>query len=312
MRPGAFLLVTVAVQGLQLGPPPRLRMTGMLRIRRLAASTSEPEPDDGFGSFAAQVSDIMEEKDGSSASTEQFLATTETFPVEPAAAIPSSTSSTAGDEDDDDALTTLSLPQLGSVWAFQGLFIPFSLLCGRLLHSPAFFRVPVGVDTAVATLVATAVLLAVNLSIDKIWDDPWRSKRFVQQFTLRFWGSTRRLPLVCVTAIITGLVAGFGEELLFRGVLQSAIAGKAGTIVGLILSSLLFGAAHAITPLYVAVATLSGAFFGGLFVRTGDVLVPALVHALYDAVAVVLTHLEVTKLPREEQRSLLQPLKKKE
>jgi membrane protease YdiL (CAAX protease family) len=81
------------------------------------------------------------------------------------------------------------------------------------------------------------------------------------------------------------LLAGFGEEMLFRGTLQAWISQGAGPWVGLAAASLLFGLLHAVTPAYALMATLIGACLGGLWQATGNLLAPVVVHALFDFVA---------------------------
>mgnify|MGYP006283739743 CR=1 FL=1 len=78
------------------------------------------------------------------------------------------------------------------------------------------------------------------------------------------------------------LAAGIGEELLFRGVIQDGLSGAAGPGIALLVASLLFGLAHAITPAYFVLASLMGLYLGGIYLATGNLLVPILVHFLYD------------------------------
>ena len=84
------------------------------------------------------------------------------------------------------------------------------------------------------------------------------------------------------------LLAGLGEEMFFRGVLQAAFSGWMGVWGGLALASVLFGVLHAITPTYALLATVMGAYLGLLWQRTGNLLTPILTHTLYDFVALVL------------------------
>lgn len=76
-------------------------------------------------------------------------------------------------------------------------------------------------------------------------------------------------------AIVIALSAGIGEELLFRGAIQPAW--------GLLPASLLFAFAHAVSPLYIAIAFIAGLGLGGLYSATGALLAPMIAHALYDA-----------------------------
>ncbi|NNG15202.1 MAG: CPBP family intramembrane metalloprotease [Gemmatimonadales bacterium] len=90
------------------------------------------------------------------------------------------------------------------------------------------------------------------------------------------------------TLLLLSLVAGIGEESLFRGVLQSALAGPLGPWPALLLVSALFGLVHFVTATYAVLAGLIGLYLGWLFLRTGNLLVPIVVHAIYDFVALSL------------------------
>lgn len=83
------------------------------------------------------------------------------------------------------------------------------------------------------------------------------------------------------------LAAGFGEELLFRGLVQGALETPLGLFSAILATSVVFGLLHYLTPLYGLFATLMGAYLGVLWVLTGDLLAPILVHALYDFVALL-------------------------
>jgi membrane protease YdiL (CAAX protease family) len=91
-------------------------------------------------------------------------------------------------------------------------------------------------------------------------------------------------------AVIAAL-AGLGEELLFRGIVQGGLASKigepAGLWIGWIVAAGLFGALHALTATYALLAALIGLYLGGLWLLTGNLLVPVLGHAVYDFVALV-------------------------
>ena len=79
---------------------------------------------------------------------------------------------------------------------------------------------------------------------------------------------------------VISLVAGIGEELLFRGVLQ--------TEMGLLPASVIFGLLHmggSGTLVFGCWVMLMGGVLGGLAIWTGGLLAPIVAHALYDAAA---------------------------
>jgi uncharacterized protein len=81
---------------------------------------------------------------------------------------------------------------------------------------------------------------------------------------------------------LVALLAGVGEELLFRGVIQSISGQWTTPLAGLIITSLLFGAAHALTKLYFFLATAIGLCFGALVLQYNDLVAPMVAHSLYD------------------------------
>ncbi|GAB4274820.1 MAG: type II CAAX endopeptidase family protein [Methylomicrobium sp.] len=82
-------------------------------------------------------------------------------------------------------------------------------------------------------------------------------------------------------------IAGFSEELLFRGLLQPWIEASWGTAIGLIGSNIIFGLVHAVTPLYAFLATLIGIYLGLAMDYGGDrnLMTPMIIHGLYDFLA---------------------------
>ena len=93
--------------------------------------------------------------------------------------------------------------------------------------------------------------------------------------------STAELALVAA-------LAGLGEELLFRGVVQAGLAWLVPNPLALLSASGLFGLAHFATSTYAVVAGLMGLYLGGLFLVQGSLLAPIVTHALYDLVALLL------------------------
>lgn len=112
------------------------------------------------------------------------------------------------------------------------------------------------------------------------------------------WAPVRRLValveehlrphLVGTTAagiVLLSLLAGIGEEALFRGVIQAGLAERLPAPAAVGIAALLFGMAHWLTPAYAVLAGFIGAYLGILFQVTDNLLVPIVTHALYDVVA---------------------------
>lgn len=87
-------------------------------------------------------------------------------------------------------------------------------------------------------------------------------------------------------AIISGL-AGIGEETLFRGALQGGLGIHWGVGPALVVASLAFGAAHAVSVPYSIAATAIGVLLGIEYVATGTLWTPIITHASYDFLALV-------------------------
>ena len=100
---------------------------------------------------------------------------------------------------------------------------------------------------------------------------------------------------------LIALLAGVGEELLFRGVIQSKLSQWTSPAAGLILASLLFGAAHALSRLYFLLATVIGLYLGWFAQYFGELVTPIVAHSLYDFLALV--YLSKTSQRRGRRKS---------
>jgi membrane protease YdiL (CAAX protease family) len=97
------------------------------------------------------------------------------------------------------------------------------------------------------------------------------------------------------------LLAGVGEELLFRGVVQVLIADHTGRAAGVILAGVLFGAVHFLTKTYFVLAAMVGCYLGWLFVATESLTAPIVTHALYDFVALAVVLRGAAREPEESR-----------
>jgi uncharacterized protein len=94
-----------------------------------------------------------------------------------------------------------------------------------------------------------------------------------------------------VELAIISLLAGLGEEMLFRGIIQAwatdIIGGPFGIGIGLCAAAVIFGLLHAVTPTYSLLAGAICIYMGAIWLPTNNLLVPITTHALYDFLAFV-------------------------
>ena len=107
-----------------------------------------------------------------------------------------------------------------------------------------------------------------------------RIKEISEEFIREWFSSCTLLQLALISAL-----AGIGEEMLFRGVIQDTLSAWINPLTGVVLASLLFGLMHPITPAYIVLAALMGAFLGWIFLITENLLPVIITHGLYDFLA---------------------------
>ena len=100
---------------------------------------------------------------------------------------------------------------------------------------------------------------------------------------------------------IISMLAGLGEEMLFRGIFQASLAhwtenyggtaaflgGTAADWFAIAATAVIFGLAHSINRSYAVLAGLVGLYLGWLWMVSGSLLLPVAVHALYDFLVLI-------------------------
>jgi len=136
-------------------------------------------------------------------------------------------------------------------------------------------------------LVATGPLVLGLVAIDRIPFGPLsRLRELTEEVVLQMFRRASALQLAVVS-----IAAGFGEELLFRGLVQaglsSLIGGPLAPWLALAAASVMFGVCHWLNTTYALLAVLVGAYFGLLFLLTGNLWTPIIAHAAYDLLALI-------------------------
>jgi membrane protease YdiL (CAAX protease family) len=136
-------------------------------------------------------------------------------------------------------------------------------------------------------LVATGPLVIALVAIDRIPFGPLlRLRELTEEVVMQMFQGASLMQLAVVS-----IAAGFGEELLFRGLVQaglsSLVGGPLGPWLALAAASVLFGVCHWLNTTYAILAVLAGAYFGVLFMLTGNLWTPIIAHAAYDLLALI-------------------------
>ena len=168
--------------------------------------------------------------------------------------------------------------------AFEGGLVLLAVVLGYLLNVSWWERLAIDASGLAWGVAATVPMLLGMLVIRRIrWRPFVRLNAIAEHLVDELFAGASLIDLAIVS-----LLAGVGEELLFRGVLQVWLSGPIGPVAAVLLSSALFGMAHLITKTYAVLAILIGVYLGWLFWHFDNLLVPIVAHGLYDFVALTI------------------------
>ncbi len=160
---------------------------------------------------------------------------------------------------------------LGALALVLGFLLDLNPLTTLELHGLGLLQ---GIAATLPMLLVFGLLLGVGApSLVRI-------RRILDEVIGSFFVRCSMLQLAVVAA-----VAGLGEEVLFRGLIQGYLQTVIDTGPALLSASVLFGLVHPLTRAYVVLAGLFGLYLGWLWLATENLLVPVLAHGLYDFIA---------------------------
>jgi hypothetical protein len=168
---------------------------------------------------------------------------------------------------------------------FEGGLVVLALFLGWLFDVPPTDQLLWDDrNAALGGLAATLPLVVAMFLIDRLPLGPFqRMQRIVKEFIVPLFVECSWIDLAGIA-----LLAGIGEEALFRGFLQRWLEGPLGMWGALAVASVVFGLVHFVTPTYAVLATVLGFYLGGLMLYfEGNLLAPMITHALYDFCALV-------------------------
>jgi len=156
-----------------------------------------------------------------------------------------------------------------------------ALTLGRLGGVSPFEQLRLDARGAGAGLIAALPMLALLLwCLRTTWRPMLRLVTLVEERLGPHLANASASGIVLLAAL-----AGIGEELLFRGVIQAWLAERLPLWLAVAGASLLFGIGHWLSASYAALAAAIGAYLGLVFLLSGNLLASIVAHAAYDVVA---------------------------
>gem|GEM_PF-464966 len=184
----------------------------------------------------------------------------------------------------DEGVKEEDLPQLDENtlgWALSfevGLGL-LALVCGYATNVwPAAKLWPVSLGTVLLGVASAIPPLLIMLSVRRV---QWPPLRDLTELV-----DERLVPLFRGLSIwelaLLSFAAGWGEELLFRGLVQGEVTDRTNIFLGILIASLIFGLVHFLSPAYFVMAFCVSIYFGWLYWQFSSLWVPILGHAVYD------------------------------
>ncbi len=164
---------------------------------------------------------------------------------------------------------------------FEAGLAPLSLVLGWLFGHPPLEHFAWNLEDALIGVLATVPLVLMFLAMLRWPIGPLaRVKKFCDHEVVPLLNNCSWSEIALIS-----LSAGVGEEMLFRGVIQTAVGSWLGWTWGLVLASMLFGLFHPISLTYMIIASILGLYLGAVRLAEGNLLTSMVVHALYDFAA---------------------------
>ncbi len=163
---------------------------------------------------------------------------------------------------------------------FEASLIIVAYLIGLFANIDPFEWVIFSETAIFNGMIATLPLLLLFFAIEQL---PFKSLRDIRILLLNNLCAHLTKQSWADLCLLAGL-AGIGEELLFRGVIQIWIENVWGISAAIIITSLLFALVHAITPIYALLAAMISVYLGLSldYDASRNLLTPIIIHGLYD------------------------------
>ncbi|MCK9609074.1 MAG: CPBP family intramembrane metalloprotease [Methylomonas sp.] len=163
---------------------------------------------------------------------------------------------------------------------FEAALTLLAIALGWLVNIDPFADLILDEQALLHGLLLTLPLLLLFFAMQEV---PLKALAKIRALLLETLGS-RLYRCHWTDLLILAAIAGFSEEVLFRGALQPWLENALGMTTGLWVSNAVFALAHAVTPLYALLAMLMGLYLGMSLDYGGErnLLTPIVIHGFYD------------------------------
>jgi hypothetical protein len=188
---------------------------------------------------------------------------------------------TGGDEDSRRPAPHDAAPAFWTTFVLGSLTIPAAIALAHLLKVDFSRHLEA---TPEAAFIGVGATLPPALTLFWFMLSTWRPVAAFRESQIAFLANLgfRLTPL---RIALLSAIAGIGEELLFRGVLQAAADRHMPSLAAILLPNVLFAALHARALVYALAAGAIGVYLGVLFWTSGSLIAAMIAHALYDCIA---------------------------
>jgi membrane protease YdiL (CAAX protease family) len=171
---------------------------------------------------------------------------------------------------------------LVTAFAEGGLyFLGLTLMSSAQIELRSVFSV--SWDAAIYTLMLTLPMFATLFLIERIgWEPIVELRNEIDEKVRPIFSKCNLVDLGLIA-----FFAGVGEEIFFRGWMQAVLVERSGGLIGILITSFIFGLLHYLSTAYAIYAFVTGIYLGIIYFATGNLFIVMAIHAIYDFVALV-------------------------
>jgi len=138
------------------------------------------------------------------------------------------------------------------------------------------------ISTIYALLLTLPMFVALYLVERSRWEPIVHLRNEMDENILPIFANCKVVDLAVIA-----FFAGVGEEFFFRGWMQAVLVERSGVLIGILITSLVFGLLHYLSTVYAIYAFITGIYLGVIYYVSGNLYIVMAIHAIYDFIALV-------------------------